>query len=311
MISENRVSIVTPIYNGETYLSPMLESVLGQTYPEIEMILVDDGSTDRTVQVAERYKKKFIDRGYGYRIIQAEHKCAAAAINKGLPFVTGEYLIWPDGDDRLEPDSVEKRVRFLKKYPQYKCVRTLPYYFKQNTGELTQADENVEDYSSEELFWDILECKTYVCCGCYMLNTEAFFKIYPKYHIPEYNVGQNFQMLLPFMFRYKCPTIPEKLYGVCVREGSHSRIKLTRNEEEQRYKEYEELIDEIADICGIDDKASKERITKWKIRRRYYLAIKYRCGWQIFKLYHQMNQYGRVKFCKIIKDYIWSCIENS
>lgn len=310
MITENRVSIVTPVYNGETYLPPMLESVLGQTYPEIEMILVDDGSTDRTAQVAKGYQKKFIDRGYGYRIIQAEHKCAAAAINKGLPFVTGEYLIWPDGDDRLEPDSVEKRVQFLKKHPQYKCVRTLPYYFKQDTGELTQADENVEDYSGEELFWSILEYKTYVCCGCYMLSTEAFFKIYPEYRIPEYNAGQNFQMLLPFMFHYKCPTIPEKLYGVCVREGSHSRIKLTRSEEEQRYREYEELIDEIADICGIDDKASKERITKWKIRRRYFLAVKYRRVWQVFKLYHQMNQYGELKLCKILKDYIWSCMVN-
>ncbi len=292
----------------------MLDYVLEQTYPEIEMILFDDGSTDRTVQVAKSYQKRFAERGYEYRIIRAEHKCAADAINKGLPFVTGEYLIWPDGDDRLEPDSVEKRVRFLKKYPQYQCVRSLPYYFKQITGELTRADENVENYSSEELFWDILEYRTYVCCGCYMLKAEPFFEIYPERHIPEYHVGQNFQMLLPFLFRYKCPTIPEKLYGVCVREGSHSRTKLTRKEEEQRYQEYEELIDEIADICHIDDKASKERLTYWKARRRYVLAVKYKSGKQIISSccqLLQLHRFGELSIYKMLKDFIWACLENT
>ncbi len=305
---KNRVSVITPVYNGENHLASMLDSVLSQSYSEIEMILVDDGSADKTVQVAESYRGKFADRAYPYHIIHTEHKCAASAINKGLPLVSGEYLIWPDSDDRLESDSVEKRVLFLQSHPQYQCVRTLPYYFKQDTGELTRADENVENYSNEELFWDILEYRTYVCCGCYMLRTEAFFKIYPEGHIPEYHVGQNFQMLLPFMFRYKCPTIPEKLYGVCIRAGSHSRIELTQKEEEQRYQEYELLIDEIADICHIDDMSSMKRITYWKIRRRYILAVKYKNRKQIISSCWQLHQCRSLSICKILKDFIWVCL---
>lgn len=311
MFVKGKVSIVTPVYNGESYLPPMLDSVLGQTYSEIEMILIDDGSTDKTVQVAESYREKFATRGYGYRIVRAKHKCAAAAINQGLPFVTGEYLIWPDSDDRLERSSVEKRVRFLQKHPEYQCVRTLPYYFKQDTGKLMRADENIENYSDEELFWDLLEYRSFVCCGCYMLRTELFFSIYPERHIPEYHAGQNFQMLLPFMFLHRCPTIPEKLYGVCVREDSHSRIKLTRREEEERYQEYEDMIDEIADICHIEDEASKERITYWKVRRRYVLAIKYRCARKLIRACRELHQCNRLSINKIIKDFLWTILEDT
>lgn len=314
MIVKDRVSIVTPVYNGEQYLSPMLDSVLGQTYAEIEMILVDDGSTDQTVQVAESYRPRFAGRGYSYRIIQAKHKCAAAAINQGLPYVTGEYLIWPDGDDRLEQDSVEKRVRFLQKYPQYQCVRTLPYYFKQETRDVIRAEENIGDYTREELFWDLLEYRTYVCCGCYMLRAEKFFEIYDKRHIPEYHVGQNYQMLLPFMFLHKCPTIPEKLYGVCVREGSHSRKNLTYEEEKQKDQEYEDMIDEIADICHIDDEASKKRMTYWKLKRRYALAVKYRCGRQIFLSCCQMYRLypdKKLGIFSILKDFVWGYSEKT
>lgn len=304
---KGRVSVVTPVYNGETYLLPMLNSILGQTYPYIEMILVDDGSTDRTVEIAEGYRKKFEDKGYGYRIVKAGHKCAAAAINKGLPFVTGEYLIWPDSDDRLEPESVERRVRFLEDHPEYQCVRTLSYYFDQTTYEITRAAEKTGDLAKEDLFWDILESKTFVCCGCYMLKTAPFFEIYPNCNIPEYehNVGQNYQMLLPFMYRHKCPTIQERLYGVCVREGSHSRKKLTQKEEERKYRDYEKLVDDIADICGIKDEASKKRIEYWKARRAYSLAIKYGVKRRIVKSLYRLYRCGEVPADRVTQEAFW------
>lgn len=269
------VSIVTPVYNGESHLCWMLESVLDQTYPYIEMILVDDGSTDGTVALAESYREQFRQRGFGYRVVTGPHKSASGAINRGLPFVTGQYLIWPDSDDVLEPDSVELRVEFLQAYPQYRAVRSLPYYFDGDTGQQVDYwDENMGDISKERLFWDVLEFKTYVCCGCYMLESASLFEIYPQRQIPEYAVGQNFQMLLPFLYQHACPTICERLYGVCVRPGSHSRTELSRAQEEKKFQDYESLVDEIARICGMG-KAEKKRVELWKLRRRYQLAVKY------------------------------------
>ena len=115
-----------------------------------------------------------------------------------------------------------------------------------------------------------------MCCGCYMLRSRDFFEIYPDGRIPVYPVGQNFQMLLPFMYRHKCPTLEKELYGVAVRSGSHSRQILTREQTEKKYREYELLVDEIADICQIEDPKFRKRIERWKLRRRMQLAYQYK-----------------------------------
>ncbi len=309
--STGKVSVVTPVYNGESHLAGMLDSVLAQTYPDIEMILVDDGSSDGTLQVAEGYREKFTARGYAYRIVAAEHRNASAAVNAGLPYVTGEYLIWPDSDDILKPESVEKRVTFLRTHPEYNCVRSLSWYFNAETGEERgEADEQQGDLDRKELFWDILESRTFVCCGCYMLKSEAFFDIYPGRRIPEYGVGQNFQMLLPFMYRHKCPTIPEKLYGVSVRVGSHSRTALTQEQEEKKYGDYERLVDEIAEICHIEDKASIDRITCWKARRRYRISLKYGRKKEARAAVRQLRRCGGFSAGEMMKELIWAYCVN-
>ncbi len=306
-----KVSVVSPVFNGEGYLAGMLDSVLGQTYPRVEMILVDDGSEDGTVKVAEGYLEKFAARGYDFRIVQAEHRNASAAINRGLPFVTGEYLVWPDSDDVLEPESIERRVEFLRSHPEYECVRSLSYYFNAETGERSEkADEQRGDLSKEDLFWDILEAKTFVCCGCYMLKAESFFAVYPDRRIPEYGVGQNFQMLLPFMYRHKCPTLCEELYGVAVRTGSHSRLPLTQEQEEKKYRDYEKLVDEIARICQIRDKEAKDRITCWKARRRYKIALKYGYKSDAIRALGWLHRCGGFSVSEALKEIIWLCFVN-
>ncbi len=301
-----RVSIVTPVYNGETHLAKMLDSVLAQDYPQIEMILVDDGSEDRTIQIARDYREKFVGRGYEYRIVQAEHKNASAAINQGLPYVTGEYLIWPDSDDVLKPESVSRRAAYLCAHPDIQCVRSLSYYYDAVTGERSEkADEQRGDLANTDLFWDILESKTFVCCGCYMLRTAEFFDIYPDRRIPEYGVGQNFQMLLPFMYRHACPTIREELYGVSIRSGSHSRTALTRAQEEKKYSDYEKLVDEIAKICGIRDQQSLKRIACWKAGRRYKIALKYGRKKQALRALRLLRKYGGFHLTEALKEIIW------
>ena len=77
------VSAVTPVYNGEAHLHTLLDSLLAQTYPHMEIVLVDDGSVDGTVREAERYRDQFAARGYSFRVVCGEHKNASAAINRG------------------------------------------------------------------------------------------------------------------------------------------------------------------------------------------------------------------------------------
>ncbi len=302
-----RVSVVTPVFNGARQLPRFLDSVLKQSYDQIEMIVADDGSQDNTQAVAESYRAQFEKRGYSLRVVRGAHKNASAAINLGLPFVTGEYLIWPDSDDVLAPESVERRVAFLRAHPEYRCVRALPYYFDEKTGGPTaEAQEKTGDLSKENLFWDILEGRSFVCCGCYMLQSACFFEIYPQRRIPESNAGQNFQMLLPFLYRHRCPTIREELYGVCVREGSHSRAKRSQAQEEERYQAFEVLVDEIAAVCGLGEE-EKARVLRWKLLRRYQLSLRYGQKRRAFQALRQLRRWGGLPFGRVVKDTVWLC----
>ncbi|RKJ41373.1 glycosyltransferase family 2 protein [Acutalibacter sp. 1XD8-33] len=303
------VSVVTPVYNGEGHLARMLDSVLAQTYPSIQMILADDGSTDGTLALAEGYRERFATRGYGYEIVHGEHSCAAGAMNLGLPWVRGEYLIWPDSDDVLEPESVAVRVEFLRSRPEYHCVRSLPYYVDGATGKPAPArDESFGDLSRERLFWDILWSRTFVCCGCYMLESARFFQIYPESRIPVYPVGQNFQMLLPYLYRYPCPTIQRELYGVWQRSGSHSRQPLTREQEDEKYRAYEAMTDEIAEICGMEKK-ERAGILEWQLHRRVGLAVRQRDWGRTAKALFQMRRLGLRKRCAYLDRILISCIK--
>ena len=190
----------------------------------------------------------------------------------------------------LEPESIKKRVEFLQAHPEYQCVRSLSYYFDEETGQRSEkADEQRGDLSKEELFWDILESRTFVCCGCYMLRTESFFAVYPDRRIPEYDVGQNFQMLLPFMYRHKCPTLQEELYGVAIRNGSHSRTALTQAQEEKKYR---------------------DRIACWKAARRYRISLKYRRRKEAFQALRRLRSCGGFSTREALKELIWAYFVN-
>lgn len=294
------VSVVTPVHNGEKYLSRLLDSILCQSWDSMEMIVSDDGSTDGTLAVAESYREKFRKRGFAYTIISSPHKNASAAINQGLPLVNGEFLIWPDSDDFLDRDSVRKRVMFLWENPQYQCVRSLSRY-QDEEGREAPAEEKRGNLQEQELFFPLLEAETFVCFGCYMLRTEPFFTIYPQRKIPEYDIGQNFQMLLPFCYFHRCPTIPEELYTVLVRSESHSRRMLTAAQEEKKYSDYEDLIDEIIHICRICRSEDLRRIRRWKYRRRYSLAVRYQKKGKALLALFAVYQCGGIGFFAFLK----------
>ncbi len=275
----DRVSMVTPVYNAERFLHRLLRSVLAQTWDHMEVILVDDGSSDRSVEAALAFQEAFRARGFRFQVVRGEHRNASAAISRGLPLVTGEFLIWPDSDDALEPDSVRRRVEFLRANPQYQCVRSMSRYLYED-GTPAPRQEAMGCPEDDKLFFPILMSKSFVCCGCYMLRCEPFFSIYPQRRIPEYDVGQNYQMLLPFMYRHPCPTIQEDLYTVYVREDSHSHRILTRREDEKKFADYESLVGELVSISGMSDPDDLLQVERWKWKRRRVLYLRYRRMWK-------------------------------
>ncbi len=102
-----KVSVVLPVYNAEVYLVRCLDSVLAQTYPNVEVVAVDDGSSDGSPAILDDYARRHPGR------VVVEHRAnggAAAARNRGIELCSGEYLTFIDNDDWLDPDFLQTMV---------------------------------------------------------------------------------------------------------------------------------------------------------------------------------------------------------
>lgn len=107
---EGKVSIITPCYNGAKYISETIDSVLAQTYRDWEMIIIDDGSTDESVQILERY----VNTDDRIKLIRQENAGSAAARNNGIRNASGQYIALLDADDLWESCFLEEQIIFLK-----------------------------------------------------------------------------------------------------------------------------------------------------------------------------------------------------
>lgn len=103
---DKKVSIIIPVYNAEKYLHENIKDLLRQTYPYFELIYVNDGSTDGSLDILQKYQS--IDERI--KIIVQKNTGAGNARNTGLSYVTGDYLLFLDADDRFEPELLEKAV---------------------------------------------------------------------------------------------------------------------------------------------------------------------------------------------------------
>lgn len=99
------VSILIPAYNAERWINETIESAKCQTWPNKEIIIVDDGSSDRTYEIAKRHESGFV------KVIRQDNRGASAARNKALSFAQGDYIQWLDADDLLETSKIAEQMK--------------------------------------------------------------------------------------------------------------------------------------------------------------------------------------------------------
>ena len=102
-MNREKISVVVPVYNAEAYLEKCLNSILGQTYENLEIILVNDGSTDRSAEIIENYKNK----DPRIVVINKENGGVSSARNRGIDVATGKFIIFVDADDYIENNMFE------------------------------------------------------------------------------------------------------------------------------------------------------------------------------------------------------------
>lgn len=110
-MKEGLVSIITPCYNGAKYISETIESVMAQTYLNWEMIVIDDGSEDNSVEIVRKYS----ERDERIKLIQQSNSGSAVARNNGIRSCNGQYIALLDADDLWLPRFLEKQITFMKK----------------------------------------------------------------------------------------------------------------------------------------------------------------------------------------------------
>lgn len=152
------VSVIVTVYNGENYLSQALESVIGQNYKNIEVIIVDDGSIDNTAELAKAYLKK-----PNVHYVFQENGGHAAALNRGATMAGGEFLSFIDHDDLWEPAKLEIQLNAFANDSELDVVFSYQKNFAENEAaySLTFEREPMPGYMP----------------GSMLIRTNVFFNI--------------------------------------------------------------------------------------------------------------------------------------
>lgn len=107
-----KVSVILPVYNGERFVRESIESVLGQTFTDFELIIINDGSTDGTGEILNSFTDPRIV------LIERENRGLVDTLNEGLSFAHGEYVARIDADDVMLPERLAKQVAYLDEHPK-------------------------------------------------------------------------------------------------------------------------------------------------------------------------------------------------
>lgn len=207
------ISVIVPIYNVEIYLHKCLESILSQTFSNLEIILVDDGSPDNCGIICDEYAKK------DARIIVIHKKNGglSSARNKGLDIASGDYVMFVDGDDFVEQNFCEKAISLVNKYHVDICSFGYNEVFENRKEERKTIKPRV--INTEEAIFHIIAKDE-------VIYNFAWNKIYSKqlFDGVRYPIGRLFEdSAVTYLLFHKAQEIyvaNDVLYNYVQRQGS-------------------------------------------------------------------------------------------
>ncbi|MDY3959684.1 glycosyltransferase family 2 protein [Romboutsia timonensis] len=201
-----KISIIIPVYNCESWLSRCIDSVINQTYKNLEIILVNDGSVDNSINICKHYES--IDSRIV--LINKENGGTSSARNRGLSISTGDYIQFVDSDDSLKKDACEKLIEYMIKSKSEMVICGLNVY---QNGKLLRTPHLKEKKINIK---DSFENFKYI----YPVFASPCNKLYKKSLIKEYfdeslSAGEDMKFNLTYIKNIqKIITIEECLYNV-------------------------------------------------------------------------------------------------
>ena len=294
------VSLLTPAYNSGKFIHRLMDSVLIQTYPYIEMVIIDDGSTDNTKDIVLSYQDKFKERGYNLYYFYQPNQGLSYSINNGLKNIKGEFLAWPDSDDWYsEKESIAILVEALSKSDDnVGLVRCAYKRLSEKDLSIIRIDYPNQNPRVKNLFIDAIKRSKHFWTepGGWVIKTECLDRFIPNREIfTSKRAGQNYQLLYPLLFYKQCVAVEQPLYSYLIRKNSKSRGMYKTVQEkilciEEKLESYLKTLETIKDIPTDVKKLAVDFIYRRFYRRRCTICIngseqrlfrKYYKNWEI------------------------------
>jgi len=211
------VSVIIPCYNVSTYVDKAIRSILGQTYTNLEILIIDDASTDDTLSKIQFFNDKRIRV-----IVGKENTKKIGAVNEVLKKVNGDFICFQDADDWSEPTRIEKQVnQFIQTRELGICFTAYKHYGdKENIpSPISLSNEDLRD---EFIDFGNKKNKHYqpTCCPSMMIS-RTVLKDFPGYDLYfTGRVAEDIHWIYRILKKYKGQTINEYLYNYTVRKDS-------------------------------------------------------------------------------------------
>lgn len=244
------ISIIIPIYNIKDYMHASVKSVISQTHHDLEIILVDDGSTDGSGALCDEYAQK----DPRIKVIHKVNGGLSSARNAGAALATSEYLLFLDGDDFLHPRAAERVLEIVKQYPS--DIVQFEYQELTEVAQLPVLKEptvTAQAHTAREAFSKLYEFGGTYASGCTKLIRRQLVLEHPfepLRHEDEMWCTRVFPRDLTITY------IPDILYGYVMREGSiiHSQFRPSALDILEVRKQRIEVLNR----CGLEELGSQE-----------------------------------------------------
>lgn len=245
-----KFSIIIPVYNVENYIDRCLKSVSEQTYKDYEVIIINDGSTDKSIDIAKKYP---------YKIISQKNQGLSAARNRGVTEAKGEYLLFLDSDDYWEKDLLKELAKNLKDSPD--VVRFQIQTVDNNYNVIKYEEKPFTTKSGKDAFSLITKYHFVETAWCYAYKRSYFLE--ENFKFKEKTFHEDFGLIpLVIMKASKVKSISYVGYDYYQRTGSimnNTDYEKTKKKVKDLYAHYLFLIEEI-DKTKIDSKIFKSFI---------------------------------------------------
>ena len=217
-----QVSVIVPVYNREKYVGEAISSILAQSFTNFELLLIDDGSVDNSMEIMRSYKDPRV------RLVRNEQNLGIPKTrNKGLQLARGDYIAILDSDNIALPDRLAKQVAFLDHYQDYALV---------GSGATLMDEKGHFLKKTKERFVSSGEVKSHLLFRCWLHHSsvmarKAVLQIYG--YREQFVVCSDFDLFARLARKYKIGHLPEPLVRLRVHPGSITReqVQLTKDKD--------------------------------------------------------------------------------